>query len=235
MAKDYFIGGPNARRGPHDLDELRDMVAARRLRHDDLVAPPGADDWVAAHAVPGLTDLFESIPRDSPGPEDDDRPARRRDDQWSSDWHRGDLGSFAEHRRKHRDLIERFRREIHSLGGLWIFMGCLGFALGAFLFSQSSDPALSNVGVIAGLVCLMSLLWFLGGIFACLKKMPAVYLGLALCYLSLTGNVIANVMRFDVRSVITFVILFFAIAQGHRVISFARKMQAADIPLDAQP
>jgi hypothetical protein len=86
--------------------------------------------------VPALADTFDSIrnarprsgARDSSTEEsyeDDDRPARRRRDRWDED----DSYPSIKNRDINRDLILRFRREIHALGAFWIFIGCVAVGL----------------------------------------------------------------------------------------------------------
>ena len=125
------------------------------------------------------------------------------------------------------ELIKRFRREIHGLGGIWIFFGICGLALAAGALSGAArargiEPA---AGVIFGLV---GLCWLAAGVLACLKKMWAVYAGLVLSYIGVLGNLI----KFNPCGLIIIIIV---LIQAHRTISWAKKMQAQQIPLDSKP
>jgi hypothetical protein len=53
VAKMYFIGGPDASRGPYDAERLQDMIVDGRLRPRDLVLGDGTDEWLEGRARPG--------------------------------------------------------------------------------------------------------------------------------------------------------------------------------------
>jgi hypothetical protein len=82
--------------------------------------------------------------------------------------------------------------------------------------------------LLAAIFAFLGLIWVVVGILACLKKISAVRVGLVLSYVSVIGN-LTNV------NIITIVVLIVVIIQAHRVLAFAKKMNAADVPLDVKP
>lgn len=125
-------------------------------------------------------------------------------------------------------LVKDFRTQIHALGAFWIFIGGLALALVAFaasLVDPGESPALF-MGILGGL----GLVWLALGVLTCCKQIWAVYVGLVLSYLSLIGNLVT--LNFNLCSLI---LLIAAIAQAHRVISWARQMTHMGIPLTTKP
>ena len=129
------------------------------------------------------------------------------------------------------ELVRRFRREIHGLGGFWIFVGVL--VTGVAMFLVGGNGQLQNAKEIGLVIGALGILYIGLGVCACLKQMWAVYVGLGLSYLSLIGNFI----NFNVKSInpCPFVVLFAVIFQAHRTIGWARQMNDAGIPLDSTP
>jgi hypothetical protein len=140
--------------------------------------------------------------------------------------------------RKDRDIrfpvspgtIRKFREQIHALGGLWIFIGACAIVIVA-IASQGGDFA-KRLGdadlVMLGVVMSLGGLWLTVGILTCFKQLWAVYVGLGLCYLSLAGQILH-------LNVCGLIIVIVAIIQAHRVISWAKELQAAGIPLTTKP
>jgi hypothetical protein len=135
-------------------------------------------------------------------------------------------------------LLKKFRSQIHAIGGLWIIFGVMG-GLGAFfmtaLFITDGFGESERLAELKGMATLLlailvpsSIAWMLVGIFSCYKKMPAVYVGLVLSYISLIGNL----LNFNLCPAI---ILGAAIFQAHRVISMAGELRKLNISLNAKP
>ena len=125
-------------------------------------------------------------------------------------------------------LVKDFRSQIHALGAFWIIIGSVVIGIGAFvsnLLGLGKDPTAVTLGII---FLVMGPAWIALGIMSCLKQMWAVYVGLVLSYLSLIGNVIN-------LNICGAVILLVVIFQAHRVIGWARQLNAAGIPLTARP
>src|SRR4051812_32960329 len=79
-----------------------------------------------------------------------------------------------------RDVVKKFRDQIHALGALWIFFGVVACAIAAVAFSGNNFLA-NNVGgaqLMLVIVGTMGALWFILGIMTCLKQIWAVYVGL---------------------------------------------------------
>ena len=74
-----------------------------------------------------------------------------------------------------RETIKKFRREMHGLGGLWIFFAILVTGVGIAAFGGNipnvDAEAATGLGVI---MLLLAALWGVVGIFTCLKHMWAV-------------------------------------------------------------
>ncbi len=127
---------------------------------------------------------------------------------------------------EHLTLLKQFRQQIHALGGFWIFIGsvatalCVGLLLtqGEILGLQAENVVLLMIAGVAGVI------WLTVGIASCFKQMWAVYLGLGLSYLSVIGNLIN-------LNICGLVILGAVILQAHRVLGFAKRLQALGIPL----
>lgn len=122
-------------------------------------------------------------------------------------------------------VIKTFRDQVVALGVVWIIFGVLAAGL-VLLIRGNPDLASMLGGAQTGLLILiavMGIVWFVLGVLTCLKQMVAVYVGLALSYLSLVGQV----LNFNV---IAAVILVLIILQAHRVIRLAKQLRPADVP-----
>lgn len=129
-------------------------------------------------------------------------------------------------RRVDKELVRKFRREMHGLGGFWIFIGALAFIAGIVIAAAGAgaagvEPALGVVAVVLGAG------WIGIGVFTCLKHAWAVYVGLVLSYLSLLGNLIN-------LNICPLVILIIVIVQAHRCIKWMGQMRDAGVPLTAK-
>lgn len=123
--------------------------------------------------------------------------------------------------------IKKFRDQIHALGALWIILGGIGLASGLFLLTVRAGEVEDST-ILAGILIVTGSCWFGLGVATCMKQLWAVYVGLALSYLSLLGNLV----KFNVCSLILLVVV---ILQAHRVIGWAKELRAMGIPLDTKP
>jgi hypothetical protein len=122
--------------------------------------------------------------------------------------------------------VQEFRTQIHALGALWMIIGVI--ALGAGVALALNNQPNVNRGIIGlTILCVVGAIWLAFGLLTCLKQIWAVYIGLALTYVSLLGNLVS----FNPCGL---VIPLIVIVQAHRVIGWAKKMTAAGIPLTAK-
>ena len=135
------------------------------------------------------------------------------------------------------ELVKRFRREIHGLGGAWIFFGVMCMIL-AMVF-----PALGGANVrmdeeervgAAVVFGLIALLWLTAGIGSCFKQLWALYFGLVVSYVSALGNLI-TMFSAKIPNPCALIIVVIIIVQAHRTIGWANKMKKARIALNTRP
>lgn len=148
-------------------------------------------------------------------------------------------------------FVNRFRREVHALGGFWIFMGVLQalFAIGVY---ASRDPAAAaRFGgmkeVLMIVAAVFTAVYLLVGVLTCIKSLPAIYVGLVLTYLALAGYLFSLVVVLTgapPAGALVCVLIIFAIwvlintivvVQGHRVIGWASRLREAGLPLTVRP
>jgi len=131
--------------------------------------------------------------------------------------------------------LKKFRGEARGVGCFWIFIGTLVVIAGLGLMAGGAQ----NVGLPPGIgLLLMGLgaVWLILGVFACLKQLWALYVGLVLSYLSLAGNVLSLVQgEAGPQTFIGIGLLLIVIATAHRAIKRAGKLRAAGIPLSSSP
>lgn len=130
-----------------------------------------------------------------------------------------------------RAMVKKFRDQIHALGALWIIMGGAAAVLATIALLGNREVALSlghGQQIVLVVVALLSVCWLTVGFATCKKQMWGVYAGLALSYLSLLGQVLS----FNICAT---VIVIIVILQAHRVIGWAKQMQAANLPLNTKP
>ncbi|WP_166820647.1 zinc ribbon domain-containing protein [Thalassoroseus pseudoceratinae] len=125
-----------------------------------------------------------------------------------------------------RTKLERFRKEIHGLGGFWIVIGSLGL-LAAIVLGNAPRNNQFDPDILVVLVPL-TLFWIAVGVCMCLKQMWAVYTGLVMSYLSLIGNIF---LSFNICAI---AILVAAVVQGHRVIKWASELKALGVPINTK-
>ena len=136
------------------------------------------------------------------------------------------------------EMVRRFRREVHGLGGFWVFIGSVVVAVGFFLVTRGREvPQLGeHIGQMGVLYVGLGIAWVTVGVFTLLKHLWAVYVGLVMSYLSLAGNLMNLAwVRPNCGVVCGIAIVIAIIVQAHRVIGWARSMSAEGIPLTAKP
>jgi hypothetical protein len=126
-----------------------------------------------------------------------------------------------------QQTIRNFRSQSLALGVAWIVLALLAIGLIAFAVgttaSRGQSPLLIATAVVAG----FGIIWITVGTFTCLKHLWAIYTGLVLSYISLVGNLLS----FNLCAIL---ILLAIIVQAHRVLGFAKQIQAAGLPLNAK-
>lgn len=122
-------------------------------------------------------------------------------------------------------MVKKFRDQIHALGAVWLLIGGLMIAVGVASFLGASDGAADD-RFMGPVLIGFGAFWLMIGVFALLKHMWAVYVGLVLSYLSLIGNL----LRLSVCGVI---LLLLVIIQAHRVIGWAKELWSRGVPLNA--
>ena len=110
---------------------------------------------------------------------------------------------------------KKFNQQIVALGGFWIIIGlaAAGFACVTAFSSGRQLPISTIVLLVIGV---LGLVWIGIGVLTCMKKIPAVWVGLILSYVSIVGQLIW-------MNLCGLVILVLVIAQAHRVISWSKK------------
>jgi hypothetical protein len=122
-----------------------------------------------------------------------------------------------------RQLLRDYRTTIFSLGTFWILLGLSSAGLSISALANKGDE---DVGLLkqitVGLALVNGFAWTALGIYACLKQLWAVYVGLLISYVF--GLVLLAQFNF---CWLVFVVA--AITQSHYVISMARKLMAQGI------
>jgi hypothetical protein len=129
-------------------------------------------------------------------------------------------------------IIVDFRKNIHGLGGFWIFAAAVCAIIGAALLGGNMPVGDRIAGAdellgAAVVVLILAGLWLIFGVCTCLKQTWAVYAGLALSYVSLLGNL----YRVNICGL---VVMLLVVIQGHRTLKLAGQMKRARIPLTAK-
>jgi hypothetical protein len=129
-----------------------------------------------------------------------------------------------------RALVTKFRQQIHALGAFWIFIGGLAIVLAAIGLAGNrgfvnQDRLQSLVLAVVGVI---GMGWCLLGVLTCLKHLWAIYVGLALSYLSIPVQLLS-------LNLCGVAVLIVVVLQAHRVIGWANRMQSAGIPLTVRP
>lgn len=123
-------------------------------------------------------------------------------------------------------IIKDFRAQSLALGVVWIIFGVLAAGLTVLIGATDTLGDIENGGpIFLAILAIIAVIWFAAGIGTLMKQIWGVYIGLVMGYLSLVGNL----MSFNLCAL---VITIFVLVQAHRVLGFARKMQAENIPLN---
>jgi len=239
----FYLSHDRQKRGPFTVSQLQEMISAGRLQPADLILPDGSGRWVPAQSIEALVEAFRTStaitesPRGLADPPllEAITPSRRRNrrDSFDDD---DDVPSVA-NTEINRQLITNFRQQIHALGAFWILIGALSLLVSVVaLNNQAARGVVGGGGFVvirldvgvAVVVAALGVAWIAIGILACLKNVVAVYVGLALSYLSLLANLVQI-------NVIGMLILALVIAQAHRVLSWANKMRRAGVAFTVKP
>lgn len=122
-----------------------------------------------------------------------------------------------------RDEIRKFRKEMHGVGGLWIFFGVVCGLAGIVFIGNPPRGADGTFGLV---LLFLGALWGSAGVGTCAKQLWGLWMGLILCYLSLLGNLV----RLP-ESLCPLLFIIAALVQSHRCLSTAKKLRDAGIPL----
>lgn len=123
-------------------------------------------------------------------------------------------------------IIKDFRSQSLALGVVWIIFGVIAVGLIALLSTTDALADREEGGpIFLAILAALGVLWFAAGIGTLMKQLWGVYIGLVMGYLSLIGNLLSF-------NLCALAITIFVLVQAHRVIGFARKMQAEGIPLN---
>jgi hypothetical protein len=135
--------------------------------------------------------------------------------------------------------LRAFRKNIHGLGGAWIFFGlvCVLMGVGAQALGENRNV---DTGALAAGYFISALIWFVAAIFAFLKHMWAVYTGLIFSYFNAACSLflLAPALSNGSSGIGVFIGIGIAVAvivQAHRTITLAGKLKKARIPLTAKP
>jgi hypothetical protein len=120
-------------------------------------------------------------------------------------------------------VIRDFRSQSLALGVGWVLFGAAALGWSVFLpdIGEWLQLIRLTVGVIGG--C-----WLVAGIATVAKQPWGVLLGLVISYLA----VLASALTFNICLI---VILIMFILQGHRVLGYAKQIQAAGLKLNVRP
>jgi hypothetical protein len=124
--------------------------------------------------------------------------------------------------------LRDFRSQIVALGAFWIIIGAVAAGLGVFASGSVAGSETTLGTVLVAILIGFGMLWMTLGVLVCMKQIWALYIALALSYLS----VVSSVLRLQVCSI---VVLIFVIMQAHRVLRWAKELNAAGIPLTSRP
>lgn len=134
------------------------------------------------------------------------------------------------------DLIKKFRREVHGVGGFWMFIAVLHVLIAFFMtsvFPGGANAGLRNVMMIVFGV--FALIYFFIGLFTFLKQRWAFYVGFVFGYLGIAASLFQLVSGNICGVVIGLAMYIAVVAQTYRTNRWAGEMIADGIPLTAKP
>lgn len=123
------------------------------------------------------------------------------------------------------ETIRLFRREMHGLGGFWIFIGVCAALAGMALAAQARLPPAFGVFIV-----ILGLMWIGLGVATCLKQVWALWIGIVMGGLSILGN-LANLPQ----GLCGLIFMIIAVIQAWKCIGRAKEMTEAGIPLNTTP
>jgi hypothetical protein len=138
------------------------------------------------------------------------------------------------------DFVERFRGQVHGLGGVWLLNTVV--AVGLLVFESELGPespfAWMRAPGAAALVVGYAVLCLAMGVLTFMKKLWALMLGLGLGYIFLIVNVLAWLSQLSGQGSHPLIAVAWSVVvvlQCQRVINWAKQMLAEGIPLTARP
>jgi hypothetical protein len=136
------------------------------------------------------------------------------------------------------EVVRRFRRQAHLLGGLWLFFG-LTFMCAGFVYSTDSrgpwlrDREMYVPPEAAYVLLAVGVPLVIAAICTILKRIWAVHLGMIVWFLLVVANVVQLVQGNG--NVVGLLIAVGMLAGGSTVLKAAGKLRAMGIPLYARP
>ena len=126
--------------------------------------------------------------------------------------------------------LKNFHTQIIALGASWMIIG--GICACCFLVPVPGEgPSSFIVAILFRSVAIWGLVAFVIGVFICLKKLLAVYVGLAFMLFTVVVNILPSPMCAIVLTVIGTLQAFLAV----RVVRWAARLRAAGISLKTKP
>ena len=137
-------------------------------------------------------------------------------------------------------FIKRFREQVHALGAVWIFLGCLG--VGVLLLPSGIQASIfaEPVPLYLALCVGMGVARIALGTY-CLEKQPwALKAGLVSSYVTLALDIVGWVTSLarnpnGTMSILGLIFSVYILLQCRRVNGWAKQMQQAGIPLTLRP
>ena len=129
---------------------------------------------------------------------------------------------------ENRELLIKFRQQIHAVGGVWIFFGVIYLLLSSYVLF--SNPGFLNIQSDAAMMLGgLGFVWIALGVYTCRKEMSALTGGLVISYLAVVVGLLTGGNGASIGITVAVII------QGHRVRGFAKTLTAEGIALTAKP
>lgn len=127
---------------------------------------------------------------------------------------------------QNRELLTKFRQQLHAVGSIWIMTGAMLLLLG--LHAVFGNPEFLIVpSDVADVALVLGFAWLVLGVLTCRKEMSALTVALVFSYVVMALSLANGRSGGGV--------LILAIIQGHRVRGFAKKLTAEGIVLTTKP
>lgn len=128
---------------------------------------------------------------------------------------------------RNRELLFKFRQQIHAVGALWIMAGGATILFGSYALFAAEPPEFLR-GLPGDLLIALGFVWLILGVLTCGKEMWALTTALVLSYAVVVLGTASG-------SGGPGAFLILAIIQGHRVRELARTLTAEGIELTTEP